>query len=664
MSPPRRRSSRLRTPAKPHQEAAPRLTALAEHDETPTEEKQPNIPTMATTSQDKIPHTPATGGRIIPPREEMHPSMTHKSTTQKPDSGLRHGFKDINAKGGDQPSGVQQQTPSKIGISSPTFDFKFARPAPILGPEAQRMMDELREEALRIKAKLAAQREEEKRKADAAGISHTGGRKIAQAKGKANRYSDVHMAEFKKMDSIANHASAFRSQLGRITPTTTSLKRTQSKAQLGEREDSQGSLQGSSKDSNSTESDRLENTAPAKRARQRIADDASSARPASRGNTTTTAVPSTPRSKSSSVLASLTTPTQASLARTTSIKHPATQIPTLSKSPSKPNLKSTPRGLPKTATVNNIAGSMTAPSKVTLRTPNKFDRVKSILRHPSFSTKKASKPPTMSSLATSASQSNLEKALPSVPTTPIGVGRVKSLKRVEFTPDTRDGTATSVPPSPSPVKSAISRPASKSTSAFPPRKPVSSHGLAGAQDNGGNSGAVEYPSLAGFRPLPEPPLQAAPTFPPPSVPGTFTFRSDHTISFGKSPEGFGSSPNQATVRQVRRSIFPGSMPGSFPDSNKENVEALPKSSNKAIAEQADIPTVPHGMLNKKRRRIESDEEEERSPKKQKSQVPEGEMLMAPRLHAQKDAEIPKSPAKKRGLTLSRLNMLARPKNRR
>lgn len=123
----------------------------------------------------------------------MHPSMTHKSTTQKPDSGLRHGFVDINAKGDDQPSGVQQKTPSKIGISSPTFDFRFARPAPVLGPEAQRMMDELREEALRIKAKLAAEREMEQRNNPEG--SQTGTRRIAQAKGKVSRYSDVHMAE-------------------------------------------------------------------------------------------------------------------------------------------------------------------------------------------------------------------------------------------------------------------------------------------------------------------------------------------------------------------------------------------------------------------------------------------------------------------------------------
>lgn len=123
----------------------------------------------------------------------MHPSMSHKSTTQKLDSGLRHGFVDIHAKGNDQPSGVQQQTPSKVGISSPTFDFKFARPAPVLGPEAQRMMDELREEALRIKAKLAAEREIEQRNNPES--SHLGGRRIAQAKGKVGRYSDVHMAE-------------------------------------------------------------------------------------------------------------------------------------------------------------------------------------------------------------------------------------------------------------------------------------------------------------------------------------------------------------------------------------------------------------------------------------------------------------------------------------
>jgi len=76
------------------------------------------------------------------------------------------------------------------------------------------------------------------------------------------------------------------------------------------------------------------------------------------------------------------------------------------------------------------------------------------------------------------------------------------------------------------------------------------------------------------------------------------------------------------------------------------------------------------MANKKRRRVDSDdeteEEIERSPKKHKTAVAEGQMLMAPDL--QSDKTTPKykiqSPAKKKGvLSLTRLNMLARPKMR-
>jgi hypothetical protein len=76
------------------------------------------------------------------------------------------------------------------------------------------------------------------------------------------------------------------------------------------------------------------------------------------------------------------------------------------------------------------------------------------------------------------------------------------------------------------------------------------------------------------------------------------------------------------------------------------------------------------MSNKKRRRVDSDDEGEKevehSPKKQKPNVPEGAMLMAPRIVAEKMAPASKipSPAKKKNiLSLSRLNMLARPKNR-
>jgi hypothetical protein len=76
------------------------------------------------------------------------------------------------------------------------------------------------------------------------------------------------------------------------------------------------------------------------------------------------------------------------------------------------------------------------------------------------------------------------------------------------------------------------------------------------------------------------------------------------------------------------------------------------------------------MANKKRRRVESDgeteEEVERSPKKHKTAVAEGPMLRAPDLQAEKmtpKTKLPSSPKKKGVLSLSRLNMLARPKMR-
>jgi hypothetical protein len=633
--------------------ASNRLESLTERDETPSSGIQSNLDAII--SSPLAPRTPATAGRAKPPMEEMHPSKAHHSTAQKPDSGLPLSFVDIEATGSNQSSGVKQQTPSKI--STPTFDFRFARPAPQLGPEAQRMMDELREEALRIKVKLAAEREEEKRNGGEESAAGIGGRKIAQPKGKVGRFSDVHMAEFKKMDSIAGHPSAFRAQPGRFTPATTSLKRSPSKAQLDDGEELHRMTRHASQ-----ETERLENTAPAKRARKRVADDTSSARPVSMDDDKVLpTTPTIPRSRST-FLTSITTPTQASLARSASVKKPATQIPTLSRSPSKPNLNATPKAFQKSATMNDLDNVPRSEPKSFLRSPGKFDRVKSILRYPSLSAKKPNAMQTsIPMLSRSPSKPNLDKALPSIPTTPVGIGSSKPAKHVNFTPDTVNKHAATVQHSPSPMKSGIPRSTSKTN--------LRAKYLGGAKiqtnvqypsvvDHPGlekDTAEVEYPSLAGVRPLPEAPGQSmSQPHLPPSVPGTFTFRSDHTISFGTSPKGFGSSPGQASVRQVRQSIFPNSMPGSFPGANKENTEPLP-----AV-----------GMANKKRRRVDSDDEDEqevdRSPKKHKAAAAEGPMLIGPNLQAAQmtpKAKIP-SPAKKKGvLSLSRLNMLARPKMR-
>ncbi|EHK96790.1 hypothetical protein M7I_7497 [Glarea lozoyensis 74030] len=586
----------------------------------------------------------------------MHPSKAHQSTTKEPDSGLRLGFSDINGNGGDQPSGVTQKSPSKTGISS-SFDFRFARPGPELGEDAQRLMDELREEAMKIKAHLAKEREdkrqaeEEEQQQRADEGQAVSGRRIAQPKGKAGRYSDVHMAEFKKMDSIAGHASAFRAQPGRFAPAAQSLKRTQSKANLDSREESNTkSMQPAHKPEGS---ERLENTAPAKRARKAIADDTSSARPISRSGVP---VPSTPKqARSSAFLDAITTPTQASLARTTSTKGPTSQIPTLSKSPSKPNLlNGTPGRLQKSATLNNVSSLPKSASKIALKSPGRFERVRSILRHVSPSHKKsAAKQSSIPSLSRSPSKPNFDKALPSVPTTPVAA---KTVKNINFTPDTTKKTsAAAFQNSPSPQKSGIPRSKSNrsmKSSALPSDSRIAYPNIASNPDVVTKRPEVEYPSLTGVRPLPPIP-HAESSRPPPSVPGTFTFRSDHTIDFGASPKSFGSSSGQASIRQVRPSVS-HSMPGSFPGSNKENTEPL--------------PAVPHGIVNKKRRRAESDDTEDdadRSPKKQKAQVAEGAALVAPRLIATPKPKLSSAAAspKKGVLSMSRLNMLARPKMR-
>jgi hypothetical protein len=626
-----------------------RLGSLVEGDETP----QSNLDAVLSTPQ--APRTPATAGRVKPSLGEMHPSKVQHSTTQKPDSGLRLGFIDVNATGNDQPSGITQQTPSKTGISDTSFQFTFARPGPQLGPDAQRMMDELREEALKIKARLAAEREAEKRRQEESAALES--RKIAQPKGKAGRFSDVHMAEFKKMDSIAGHASAFRAQPGRFTPSTNNLKRTQSKAQLDDRDEAQKRSEEGGEKQN--DSDRLENNAPAKRARKRIADDTSSARPVSRGGDANKLLPATPTRSQLGLIPSLTTPTQASLARAVSTNKPASQIPTLTKSPSKPNLNETPRKLIKSATVNNISSIPQTQSKSFLQSPNKLDRVKSILRY----TSSPKKPTSIPTLSRTPSKPALEKALPALPVTP---GGNQAEKHVNFSPETVNKNSTTIHNSPSPVKSGI--PKSTSRINFGPRNLGQSAKATnqtkdvafGSEASTSNIPSdIEYPSLAGVRPLPEPPRRFGSNVQPtPSDPNTFTFRSDHTIKFGKSPKGFGSSPGQSSVRQVRQSFVPNKMPGTFPG-NKENTPT--------------IPSVPHGMPNKKRRRVESDDEEEgeaqRSPKKQRAA--EGAMLMAPKLQGPvatpnaTNSSPTKSPTKKKGvLSLSRLNMLARPKLRR
>ncbi|KAK8048396.1 hypothetical protein PG994_010126 [Apiospora phragmitis] len=690
--------------------ATPRLGSVAEGEEETVELPTKNLDTIKPSPPK--PTTPSHSTPVKLPMSEMHPSKVHQ-TMAPPSSGLRHGFVDINP---DQKAiGGTQATPSKTPLSG--FTFRVSRPSIAaaeqdsgLGPEAKRMMEELREEATKIKAELAAKREQEREEEEA------DGRKYAKPKGKAGRYSDAHMAEFKKMDSIENHHSTFRYTPGRATPAK-GLKRTQSKANLDEPESSSSSRRApvSAKRVLEPAEKRHEPEeaveAPAKRVRQRKEDDASSQRPISRDGSSIPAPRSLggesirkaiPHSQS---LANLLTPTKASAARTTV---PKTPTATMIKSPSKPDIRSLARspskpelssalarspskdslvrsnsnkalgGLTKSVTLSSLPAPQAIPKLV--QTPGRFDRVKSILKRQFSSSKPKSSLPQLAATAPK-TPGRTEKALPAVPmTTPAR----QYDRHVEFTPDTKQAAMTQN--SPSPIKSSVSKPPAVQ---FPSLNAVMS-----AKKSG--SAAVSYPDLSAYKEEEdsedeeEAGLREAL---PESQPGTFTFRSDHTIRFGStSPNGFGGSPGQSTLRQVRTSFAPSaSMPGGFPDdkessplkANKENADpeliaGIPhgmsnKKRSRAMWEDEEIKTgVPHGISNKKRHRASSDAEEEedegvqRGAKKLRKNPPSA---VAPRFACSSPIKKPSgflgtpSPQKKSGISLSRLNMLAQPKVR-
>lgn len=320
----------------------------------------------------------------------MHPELLHHSTTRAPDSGLKLGFVDAPpeplhsiASAQNTPSKARMNTPANL--SSTSFDFKFGSESQ-LSNEAQKLMDNVREEAARIKAQMQAEKEAQQQKDDEAEAAFNGinasGRKIAQPKGKAGRFSDVHMAQFKKMDSIANHPSAYRARPGFAQPTVQSLKRSGSKAGLDEHDRPRTSGKGtpgqvpppflgrptsvSPFKSIPAQPERLENTAPAKRARHSELHDVSSSRPS---EPLQSARPVTmPKPVSSRLLS----PTKASLARTTT-----SQIPIAS-----PNKAP---GLTRTTSVKSLRSMATVPEArpatahagVATQSPSKLPSAKS-----------------------------------------------------------------------------------------------------------------------------------------------------------------------------------------------------------------------------------------------------------------------------------------------
>ncbi|OJJ36589.1 hypothetical protein ASPWEDRAFT_38192 [Aspergillus wentii DTO 134E9] len=310
---------------------------------TPSEQagtKTPNNKTPNAISEKKSAgaKTPTSAAVSRPSHNFMHPSKVHQSTTKQADSGLILGFNPVqrDANGNIIKENIAQNTPTKSRASpasqygTPGFDFKFACQESELSDEAKKLMESVREDVARIKSQMVLDKGNETSQEQ-----QGENRKIAKPMGKTSRFSNAHMAEFKKMDSIAGHASAFRATPGRFQPVQgKTLKRTNSKARLDE-PDSQ----------NSPSKSAVKPSAPAasgaKRVKHDKTDDTSTRRPASKEENAPKPTPKpTPKSAIArprpAARSSLMTPTKSSAARLSSATvrpSRASMIPSLTQSP-------------------------------------------------------------------------------------------------------------------------------------------------------------------------------------------------------------------------------------------------------------------------------------------------------------------------------------------
>ena len=299
--------------------------------------------------------TPVQNTPIRPEPAEMHPAH-HQSSTTKPLEDARWlGFMEKGAKTEPSKGGTKipmlQNTPTKLPkmpgtFRPPDFQFTFRHPSLELSPAAQKLMDETRKEAAKLRAQAPAE------DSGLPTIQEQIERKIATPRARTGRFSNAHMAEFKKMDSIANHPSSFRTDPNRFKQSNVSLKRTSSKADLDKAEAPEAKSikpcksringnepEDDNKDSKPNEfkikTSGLEAASPTKRFKAHHGDDTFITRPVSRDDT------QQPKLNKSYLPTVVTTPTKSSLARSDSVKSSKSGIPSLACSPSKHSVAET-----------------------------------------------------------------------------------------------------------------------------------------------------------------------------------------------------------------------------------------------------------------------------------------------------------------------------------
>ncbi|OKL60371.1 hypothetical protein UA08_04158 [Talaromyces atroroseus] len=695
-----RRSARLRgqTPVTEDQfPAVPtttpvKLAPVAENDETKTKDAEAKIATTPQSNHSPLRKslglssnskrgmkTPSTAGSALPAREEMHPSKVQKSTTKQPDSGLVLGFHPVqrDANGNIIKENIVTNTPSKVISSPPSnlgtpskFGFKFASDDAQLSEEARKLMESVREDVARIKAQMILDRGEQQRKEqDADQIVE--GRKIAKPKGKAGRFSDAHMAQFKKMDSIAGHASSFRAQPSRFTPVRQTLKRKSSKAFLD--------------DSETKASPSKTPVSGIKRMKRTETQETSTTRIP--GNVATPKKMAIQPTRSTFRSGSLMTPTRSSAARFASARpSKVSMIPSMARSPaSRLAVPQTPK------TEFNPRLKKSIPS---------LGNLKSILRRhqPLFSNDPA-KIAAGTHIATSSF--NPEINLENLPTASFGgVDQTPSpKKRVEFTSSTKSRHELSQA-TPSPIKFTSKVIASSSDVVYP----VLPQTMTPEKE------AIDTPTIRRVRESittsqPSSPLSSIPAIPHgiPNKERKHESEKDHLQVASPSPKSsFSPSHAQAgpfhKLPTVPHGISNEKRQREDPRKKAnvhtagETLKSGPSPAKNLKSPSANLLAVPHGINNKKRQRADiSDDEDDIENIPPIEQHSTGEQRNAKRLKASpmKMNPVSPSPVKSRPvitprrmtanrsqlgtpgtaskknsiLSLSRLNMLAKPKSR-
>ncbi|KAF2450090.1 hypothetical protein P171DRAFT_405825 [Karstenula rhodostoma CBS 690.94] len=244
-------------PSRSQSPAQEQLPAVAEAEEPTVKTPQKPAAAAKASKASQLPQPATTPSRtpnnrtpMKPAGTEMHPAHHHASTAKFLDEARWLGFQALGAHTAPpKPMGMSasQDTPTKAtpakvpegDVVSPDtrFRFRFKSPLSALSPSSTRILKDT--------TQATEGRGLFKATEFTAPVDMTPKRKTAVPKGKMARFSDAHLKEFKKMDSIANHPSAFRAkalQMSSSKPdlakaessakTPNKLKRTQSKMDL------------------------------------------------------------------------------------------------------------------------------------------------------------------------------------------------------------------------------------------------------------------------------------------------------------------------------------------------------------------------------------------------------------------------------------------------